>query len=68
MVHVFNGWIKLIGVVLELATVRGSAIRQDPQQADLVLGEEGDHVVVQQVGSRDSRLLGVSDVSANGTV
>ena len=42
----------------------GTVIRQDAQQADPVLGKAGDHAVVQQVRSRDGRLLCVE--FANG--
>ena len=57
MIHVFNGQIKLIGVVFDLATVLDSAIRQDPQQVNLALSKERNDPVVQQVGGRYLRSL-----------
>ena len=65
MVYVFNGEIKLIGVVFDLAALLRAAICEDSQQADLVLSEEGDHAVVQQVRSRDGRFLGVEYVNGH---
>ena len=46
-------------MVLDLSAILGSAIRQDAQQADFVLGKEWDDAVVQQVGHRDRGFLGI---------
>ena len=59
MNDILDGQIKRVGVVLDLATIFGSSIRQHTQQADLVLGEEGNDAVVQQISRGDRGRLSI---------
>ena len=51
VIDIFNRQIKLASMVLDLAAIFGSAIRQDAQQVDLVFRKERNDAVVEQVGA-----------------
>ena len=59
MVDVLDRQVELVSVVFDLAAILGTAISQDPQRGNAVLGVERDHPVIQQIGCRDRRLFRV---------
>ena len=59
MLDVIQGQIELVVMRFRLAAILGATIGQDADHAHALFGEERQHPVVEQIGSRDRRLGGV---------
>ena len=68
MNHVLDRQGKLVFVMLGVAAVLGASVGQDPTRFHLSGIEEGDHLVIEQIGRGDRRLaivkLGKGDLRA----
>ena len=60
VIDIFHGQIQLIFVMLTLPAVLGSAIGQNAQPWNLLLFEEGQNMIVQQVGATSAFLRSYS--------
>jgi len=65
VVDVLNGKVELILVPVMSTAILGAAIGEHPVDPDFVLIEEGDHPIVEDVGSCERRLAGVQPGEAN---